>query len=89
MEVMAKFQPRPVVTFTANLTLDEVELRALIDLAGYGVDEFIKAFYEKLGKAYMEKHEAGLRSFLQTCRAQGPGALTKVDEARKKLDLTP
>jgi hypothetical protein len=52
-------------------------------LAGYGDDAFIKVFYEKLGKSYMQAHEGGLRSFLVSIRESIPGHLDRVDEARK------
>ena len=55
-------------------------------LAGYGDDEFIKVFYEKLGKAYMEEHEDGLRLFLSTIRKEMSGPLAKMDAARKTFE---
>jgi hypothetical protein len=69
----------------ATFTIDEEESRALDALAGYGDDAFIKAFYENLGKAYMEKHEAGLRRFLKTIRDVTNPALAAVDDARLLL----
>jgi hypothetical protein len=53
-------------TFVLELTEDEVG--ALDALAGYGADAFLKHFYEKLGKSYMEPHEKGLRSLFQGIR---------------------
>lgn len=52
----------------AELVLDEVELRALDALAGYGADSFIAAFYKVMGEHYLRPHEAGLRSFLEAVR---------------------
>ncbi|MCX5478486.1 hypothetical protein OSH08_05690 [Kaistia geumhonensis] len=60
-------------------------MRALDALVGYGVDAFLKVFYEKLGEAYMRPHEAGLRSLFKAIgRDVGP-ALMDVDQAQKDL----
>jgi hypothetical protein len=80
---MAKLTQRPVVDVSATFTVNEAELRALDALAGYGDDAFIKAFYEKLGSAYMLEHEHGLREFLQSVRNFAPAILHRADAARK------
>lgn len=80
---MAEIIGRPNVNLDLTFRINEAEARALDDLAGYGDDAFIAAFYEKLGKAYMEKHEAGLRSFLCSVRKFIPGELSKLDRARQ------
>lgn len=83
---MAAIVERMTVQCVVQFTVTEAEARALDALAGYGDDAFIKAFYEKLGKAYMEKHEDGLRSFLSSIRLSlGPslGRIDKVHEACK------
>lgn len=59
---MAKIEGRPKVTMTVSIALTEEEACALDALAGYGVDEFLRIFYEKMGRAYLQPHEAGLRS---------------------------
>lgn len=80
---MAKICERPTIKLNLTFTVDEEEAAALQDLAGYGVDQFIKAFYENLGRAYMEKHEAGLRRFLSTiCNDVGP-SLGRLEAARR------
>lgn len=80
---MAKFNLAPKVSFEIQLTLTESEARALDALAGYGVDEFIRVFYTRLGRAYMEPHEQGLRAFLADVREKIPPQLGRVDKARK------
>ena len=80
---MAEIIGRPNVNLDLTFRINEAEARALEDLAGYGDDSFIKAFYEFLGKCYMEKHEAGLRSFLCSVRKFLPPQLAKLDEARQ------
>lgn len=79
---MAKLTENPTVGITVTFVCDEEELRALDALAGYGDDAFIKAFYERLGKAYMERHEQGLRRFLSTIREFSPSILSRTNNAR-------
>lgn len=71
-----------ILDIRLQFTISESEARALDALAGYGDDAFVQAFYEKLGKAYMEKHEDGLRSFLKSIRDNIPGILNRVNDAR-------
>ncbi len=73
------------LTVSATINLDEGQLRALDALAGYDTDEFLKAFYENLGKSYLKPHEGGLRRLFTTIRQDIPPALYDVDEARKLL----
>ncbi len=80
---MAKVTEQPNVELKLTFTINEGEARALDALAGYGDDAFIKHFYDKLGKAYMESHEKGLREFLKTCREFLPSSLSRLDNARK------
>ena len=80
---MAKIGMRPKIELELTLIITEEEARALDAMAGYGDNSFVNAFYERLGKAYMERHEAGLRSFLKSCRELIPGPLSRADAARK------
>ena len=82
---MAKAITKPEVTVRIQIEIDEVEAAALIDLAGYGVDAFIEAFYEKLGKAYLQKHEAGLRTFLSTITTAVSPVVHQAQKARQLL----
>lgn len=79
---MAKLSTKVATGFTATFTVNEIELRALDALSGYGADSFIKAFYDFLGKAYMEDHEAGLRQFLSEIRGVANGQLHDIDRCR-------
>lgn len=80
---MAKITERPTISLQVDFTVTESEARALDGLAGYGDDAFVKVFYHHLGKAYMEKHEQGLRLFLKSVRDFIPPLLSRVDEARE------
>lgn len=75
----------PSITFNVEVTLSEVEARALYDMAGYGTDEFLKAFYEHLGKAYMGKHETGVHTLFDTIRRDVAPMLHRIDAARKAI----
>lgn len=73
------------VNFEAVLHLTEPEIRALDALVGYGIDPFIKAFYEKLGEAYMRDHEGGLRTLFESINKQVRPELAQLDEVKKVL----
>lgn len=81
-ENMAKLTARPLMELQVAFAVSEIEARALDALVGYGDDEFIEVFYTKLGKAYMEEHEAGLRSFFKSIREMMPGYLKLADDAK-------
>lgn len=83
---MAKIKGTPViVTIQATITFDEAELRALDALVGYGFEPFKRVFYDKLGKAYMEQHEAGLKSLFDSIRQEVPSIIGKAEDARDVL----
>jgi len=75
------------VNFEAVLHLTEPEIRALDALVGYGTDEFLAAFYEKLGKSYMTEHEAGLRTLFESIKTQTRPELHRIDEVKKLLKM--
>jgi hypothetical protein len=72
------------VEATAVLELNEDEIAAIDALTGYGVGSFLDTFYTKLGKAYMEPHEAGLRSFFEGVKGAS-GIVAQARAARKLL----
>lgn len=80
---MANIKGKVEAGFRIQFTIDGDEARALDAMAGYGDDAFVKAFYEHLGKSYMQKHEEGLRRFLISIRESiGPilGKMQRIDE---------
>ena len=82
---MARYKATTKIEATATITFGESELRALDALTGYGIDPFLKVFYEKFGKAYMQPHEQGLRDLFATINPPVHDALQKVREIRKTL----
>lgn len=83
---MAKIRYKPVVETQMTLSVNEEEMRALDALVGYGTDNFLKIFYEKLGKAYLQPHEKGLRSLFKCVREELPSILSRADDARKAFE---
>lgn len=83
---MAQLDAMPDVSVTTRFTVTEGELRALDALAGYGDDAFIKAFYEVMGKAYLQPHEKDLRIFLKSVRSLAAPILSHADAARKAFN---
>lgn len=75
------------VQIKATLTLTEGHLRDMDALAGYGGEAFLKAFYVKLGKNYMQPFENDLRELFEMIRDEVPSALSGIDESRKRLGI--
>jgi len=84
---MAEFKTKTILEAQATITFNEVELRALEAMTGYGADAFLGVFYEKLGKRYMQPYEAGLRSLFETINPPVKTAIRQVDEARACLKV--
>ena len=80
---MAEITGKPTIGLELRFTINESEARALDALVGYGDDAFITAFKDKLGKAYMDGNEEGLREFFRSIRLMVPGYLTKIKNARE------
>jgi hypothetical protein len=73
---------RAEVSLTLSFTLGEGEARALEALAGYGTDAFLEVFSAKMGKSYLQPHEAGLRSLFVMARSLNVH-LDRVDQMRR------
>lgn len=73
------------VEITATLELDEGQLKALNAMVGYGDNAFLKAFYVKLGKAYMQPFERDLRSLFANIRQNVPHALREIEKVKHQL----
>lgn len=83
---MAKVLHTSITTELAvKLELNEDEVRALNAIFGYSVDQFLAVFYERMGKAYVQPHEAGVRSLHATLRQQLTGPLKRLDTAKLAL----
>lgn len=65
---MATIDCRSTIQAHITLRLNEDEAAALDALVGYGVESFLKVFYEHMGRAYLQPHEKGLRSLFDSVR---------------------
>ena len=74
------------VSFEVSFILSESEARALDALIGYSENDFLNVFYEKLGRAYLEPHEAGFRTLVSGVRDIIKPQLATIDNARKLID---
>lgn len=68
-----------------TLELTESEVRALDGMFGYNPDAFLKAFYEKMGRAYVEPHEKGVRSLHETIGKCMAGPIAAINTARQAV----
>lgn len=57
-----------VVTHTFTLTLNQEEMLALDAIAGYNTDDFLKVFYQYLGKHYLQPNERGCKTLFDKVR---------------------
>lgn len=75
-----------MLSATLTVALTEAEAGALDALAKYGIDAFLKAFYEKMGESCLKPYEAGLRSLFKSIQDGecGIGAvIRRANEARE------
>lgn len=73
------------INFTVSCVLSEGELRALDALVGYGFKPFIEAFYEKMGRAYMEPYEQDMKALFEKVAQLRP-EIHKINEMRKSIN---
>lgn len=64
------------------LKLTEQEARALKAITEYGTKEFLKCFYEHLGKVALEPYQSGLESLSETIKKELPKHLNRADDVR-------
>ena len=74
------------VEFTVKFVLTDKEAKALMAIANYGADEFLKACYEKLGKAYLQPYEVAVKNLFHTIKETLPHEISKIDKAREAID---
>lgn len=67
------------------LELDEEEVRALDGIFGYDVNRFLEVFYEKMGRAYVEPHEAAVRRLHDHIRGLMAGPLAQVRDLQDRM----
>ena len=83
--MMEKIKSTSQMEFEVILKLTEQEARALEAIAGYGSEEFLKCFYEHMGKHYLQPNESGVKTLFKTIREELPKHLYKFDDCRKAM----
>lgn len=78
---------QPTLNVEVNLKLSFIEICALDALVGYGIEPFLKVFYEKLGKHYMQPYEEGLRSVFTTIGSELPPIINRTKNAARAFML--
>lgn len=68
-----------------TLELSESEANALVAMTVYGHEPFLKGFYTKLGKSYMQPYEKGVISLFSTIGSELPPHINRIEKARKIL----
>lgn len=63
---ISRLRQAPRVELDVDIRLTMHEVLALEALVGYGIEGFLKVFYEQMGRHYLEPHEKGLRSLFDT-----------------------
>ena len=77
----------PRIDLDVLVRLNEKEIRAFEALVGYGINPFLKVFYEQMGKVYLQPHEAGLRSLFDTISRDLRPILHRLNSAKKAFVL--
>lgn len=80
---MANVEGRPTLKLEIVLVLSEEEAGALVAVFGYSADSFLETFYTKMGRAYLEPYEKGLRSLHASIGGQLKGIIDRANKARQ------
>ena len=80
-----QIKPGITLEFIANLALSETEARALNAITEYGIDSFLKVFYQHMGKEALTPYEKGLRSLFECVKDELRPMLLDINKARETL----
>jgi hypothetical protein len=80
---MEKVTSTSQMDFQVLLQLNEKEARALYAITIYGTKEFLKCFYETLGKTYLQPNESGVESLFVTIQEELQKHISKFDKCRE------
>lgn len=73
------------VNFTIEFTLTKKEAQALEAIAGYGVDAFLKSFYEHLGESYLKPYDSSTRELFKRINEELPSEIYKIEKAEEAI----
>jgi len=80
-----KIKGKPTVILQVEVTLNESEAGALLELGAYGTDEFLKMFYLHLGESCLKPYEDGIRSLFESAKHEIPLLLNQARKARESF----
>lgn len=70
--------------YQIEFILNEHEAKALDALAGYGIDSFLKVFYDRMGRHYLQPHEIGLISLFNKIKSLRE-PIAQIDHLNKEI----
>lgn len=73
------------IEFNITLSLTNEEAQALVAIAGYGSDEFLKTFYQHMGRTRLEPYESEMRKLFDKIRNELPIEISKIETAEKSI----
>lgn len=86
MSEKVKSNSKAQVEFSISLTLTVGQAKALDAIVGYGVEPFLKVFYEHMGKSYLQPHETEMKKLFEQIKEELPKEVHKIETARKAIN---
>ena len=83
---MGKIKSTSNLDFKLTLELNEMEANALNQICNYESKDFLKVFYEHMGKSYLQPYEDGIISLFKTVKEELGQHIYKINKVRKVLD---
>lgn len=68
------------------MLLTKGEALALDAIVGYGIEPFLKVFYEHMGKAYLQPHEKEMKKLFERVKSELPREVKKIETAQKAIN---
>ena len=87
MKPKVKSEVKIDIKISVELTLSEA--RALNQIASYNVNDFLKLFYQHLGKSYLHPHEAGVIQLFETAKELLGSEIYKADKIINGINESP
>jgi hypothetical protein len=81
-----KSKAKATVEFSINFELTLGEAKALDAIVGYGIEPFLKVFYEHLGKAYLQPHESEMINLFNRVKNDLPHEVYKIEQAKEAIN---
>lgn len=82
---MNKIKSTSNLDFKLTLELNETEANALNQICNYDSKDFLKVFYEHMGKSYLQPYEEGVISLFKTVKEELGNHLYKIGKIRKAI----